>query len=131
MLPDELKYTKTHEWVRIGRNNTARIGITEHAQKKFDNILFVELPEIDSDLEQFDSFGVIESENTVTELFAPLSGKVISINEELEEDPKIINHDPYGDGWLIDLEMFNEDEAIELMDAKEYEEFIEQGGNDE
>ncbi len=131
MIPDHLKYTKTHEWIRINRNNIARVGITEFGQKRLAKVLFIQLPEMDNELEQFDSFGVIESEKVVSELFCPLTGKVVSVNEELEEDPNLIQQDPYGDGWMIELEILNEDEAKDLMDCAEYEDYIRKGGKDE
>lgn len=132
MLPEYLKYSKTHEWVQIKRNNTARVGITEYGQKRIiDKILFVQLPEVDAELEQFDSFGVIESEKNVVEVYSPLSGRIVAVNEEIEEDPALIMHDPYGDGWMIQLEHINEDELKNLMDSAEYEEYISSGGTDE
>jgi len=131
MILDHLKYTKTHEWVKLNRNHTARIGITEFGQKRFDRILFVQLPEMDNEVEQFDSFCVIESEKVVSEIYSPLSGKVVAVNEELEDDPSLMQHDPYGDGWMIELETVNEDEAKNLMDSEEYAEFIKNGGDEE
>ena len=115
----------------LNRNNIARIGVTEFAQKRFEKILFVELPELETEFEQFDSFGVVESEKMVSEVFIPISGKVLSINEELEEDPTLINHDPYGDGWLAEIEIVNEDETKNLMDSEEYEQFVNSGGDEE
>jgi glycine cleavage system H protein len=131
MILDHLKYTRTHEWVKLNRNHTARIGITEYGQKRFARILFVQLPEVDNELEQFDSFGVIESEKVVSEIYSPLSGKVLAVNEELEDDPSLLQHDPYGDGWMIELETVSEDEAKNLMDSEEYEEYIQKGGDDD
>jgi glycine cleavage system H protein len=131
MILDHLKYTKTHEWVKLNRNHTARVGITEHGQKRFVRILFVQLPEVDNELDQFDSFGVIESEKVVLEIYSPLSGKVLAVNEELEDDPSLLQHDPYGDGWMIELETVNEDEVKNLMDSEQYEEFIKNGGDDD
>lgn len=131
MIPEHLKYTKTHEWVQIKRNNTARVGVTEYGQKRFDKILFVQLPEVDAELEQFDSFGVVESEKTVAEIYSPLGGRIASVNEEIEEDPSIILHDSYGDGWMIELEHINEDEVKNLLDSAEYEEYINSGGSDD
>jgi len=131
MILDYLKYTKTHEWVKLNRNHTARVGITEHGQKRFARILFVQLPEVDNELEQFDSFGVIESEKVVLEIYSPLSGKVLAVNEELEDDPSLLQHDPYGDGWMIELETVNEDEVKNLMDSEEYEEYLKNGGDDD
>jgi glycine cleavage system H protein len=131
MILDHLKYTKTHEWVKINRNHPARIGITEYGHMRFNRILFVQLPEVENELEQFDSFGVIESEKVVFEIYSPLSGKVVTVNEELEDDPSLMQNDPYGDGWMIELETVNEDEAKNLMDSEEYEEYIKEGGADE
>jgi glycine cleavage system H protein len=131
MIHDHLKYTRTHEWVKLNRNHTARIGITEYGQKRFDRILFVQLPEVDNELEQFDSFSVVESEKVVSEIYSPLSGKVLAVNEELEDDPSLLQHDPYGDGWMIELETVSEDEARNLMDSEEYEEYIKKGGDDD
>lgn len=122
---DDLKYTKTHEWVKLFKNSRARIGVTDYAQRRFGKVLFVELPEIDSEYEQFDSFAVIEADNMLSEVYAPLSGKVIAVNEELEEDPTIINHDPYGDGWLLELELIHRDEIESLMDYEEYQKYLE------
>jgi glycine cleavage system H protein len=131
MIPDYLKYTKTHEWIRINRNNIARVGITDFGQKRFNTILLVQLPEMESELEQFDSFGVIESEKLVSELYCPLSGKIVAVNEELEEDPHLIQQDPYGDGWMIELEIIHEDETKNLMDSAEYEDYVKKGGKEE
>ncbi len=131
MIPEHLKYTKTHEWVQINRNNTARVGVTGYGQKRFDRILFVQLPEVDGELEQFDSFGVVESEKAVAEIYSPLGGRIASVNEEIEEDPSLILHDPYGDGWMIELEHISEDEAKNLLDSAEYEAYINSGGSEE
>ncbi|MCX8044873.1 MAG: glycine cleavage system protein GcvH [Desulfobacterota bacterium] len=121
-----MKYTKTHEWVKIFKNGRARVGVTDYAQRRFGKVLFVELPEIDNEYEQFDSCAVIEADNTLSEVYAPLSGRVIAVNEELEEDPTIINHDPYGDGWMLELELLHRDEIESLMDYDEYKRYLEQ-----
>jgi len=131
MYQDDCKYTKTHEWVHINKNHTARIGVTEHAQERFGSVVYIDLPELDSEYEQFDSFIVIESENALSEVYSPLSGKVHNINEELDEDPTIINHDPYGDGWILELEITHENEIESLMNYDEYQEYLEAGGVDE
>ena len=131
MYQEELRYTKTHEWVLLYKNNIARVGVTDHAQEHLGNVLFVELPEIDGEHEQFDSFIVIEAENMLSEIYAPLSGKIINVNENIDEDPSIINHDPYGDGWLLELEILQENEMEELMDFDEYQEFLEEGGDED
>jgi glycine cleavage system H protein len=124
MYQDELKYTKTHEWVQISKKNIARIGVTDHAQESFGKVLFVELPEVDDEHEQFDSIAVIEAENMLSELYSPVSGRIINVNEELEEDPTVINHDPLGDGWILEIEMTNEEELAELMDYDQYRKYL-------
>jgi glycine cleavage system H protein len=131
MYQEELKYTKTHEWVKMYKNHIARVGVTEHAQNRFGKVLFVELPEVDGEHEQFDSFVVIEAEKMLSEVYAPLSGKVVEVNEELDEDPTIINHDPYGDGWLVELDISHLDELENLMDYEQYERFLADGGDDD
>ena len=131
MYRDDMKYTKTHEWVLLYDNNIARIGVTDYAQQYFGNVLFIELPEIDGEHEQFDSLLIIEAENTLSEVYSPLSGRVTKINEEIDHDPTIINHDPYGEGWILELEIMNENEIESLMDYDEYQEFLEQGGHEE
>ena len=128
MYQEDLKYTKTHEWVKLYKNNKARVGVTDYAQQRFGKVLFVELPEIDGEYEQFDSFAVIEADNMLSEVYAPLSGKVTAVNEELDEDPSIINHDPYGDGWILELELMHRDEVESLMDYEEYQQFLDRGG---
>lgn len=131
MYQDELKYTKTHEWVQLYKDNIARIGVTDYAQDRFGKVLFVELPEIESEHEQFDPIVVIEAEKMLSEVFSPLSGRIIKLNEELDEDPTIINHDPYGDGWILEVELAHENEIEGLMDYDMYQQYLEEGGNDE
>jgi len=131
MYQDDLKYTKTHEWIRIFKNRIARVGVTDHAQQRLGKVLFVELPEVDSEHEQFDSFVVIEAEDMVSEVYAPISGKIIRVNEELDEDPTIINHDPLEDGWILEIDIANEDEVSGLMDHEAYQRYLEEGGTDE
>ena len=109
MYQEDLKYTKTHEWVKMYKNHIARVGVTDHAQGRFGKVLFVELPEVDGEHEQFDSFVVIEAEGMLSEVYAPVSGKIVEVNEELDEDPTLINHDPYGDGWLVKVRPMNLD----------------------
>ena len=126
MYQDDLKYTKTHEWVKLYKNQVARIGITDYAQKKFGDVHFVDLPEIGSDHEQFDSFVLIEGENMLSEIDLPLGGRIRDINEDIDEDPSIINHDPYGDGWIVEIEVSHEEEIEDLMDYEEYQKYINQ-----
>ena len=121
--PKELRYTKEHEWVSID-NNIATIGITDHAQGQLGDIVFVELPDLESSINQDDVFGVIEAVKTVADLFAPVSGKIIEINSDLEESPDLINSDPYESGWIIKTAVDNLDEYNNLMSNLDYEDFI-------
>ena len=131
MYPEDLLYTKSNVWIKLNSNDTARIGITDFAQQKLGKALFVDLPDIDSEHDQFDPFIIIESEDKMKEVYAPLSGKVISINEEIDDDPSIINHDPYGDGWLIEIEFLHEEEINSLMDYSGYLELMDAGDYDD
>ena len=121
--PKELRYTKEHEWVSID-NNIATIGITDHAQGQLGDIVFVELPDLESSINQDDVFGVVEAVKTVADLFAPVSGKIIEINSDLEESPDLINSDPYESGWIIKTAVENLDEYNNLMSNLDYEDFI-------
>ena len=123
-IPNELKYTKEHEWVIID-NNIATIGITDHAQGQLGDIVFVELPELESNINQDDTFGVVEAVKTVADLFAPVSGKIVDINNELEESPDLINSDPYGSGWIIKVSVDSLEEYNNLLTNEDYEDFIE------
>lgn len=124
-VPDNLKYTKEHEWVRI-EDNCVYIGITDHAQEQLGDIVFVELPDEGTTLEKTASFGVVESVKAVSDVYAPLSGKVVETNEALTENPESVNEDCYGEGWLIKLELNDKDELNQLMDPTQYEAFIEE-----
>ena len=121
--PKKLRYTKEHEWVFID-NNIATIGITDHAQGQLGDIVFVELPDLESTINQDDVFGVVEAVKTVADLFAPVSGKIIEINSDLEESPDLINSDPYESGWIIKTAVENLDEFNNLMSNLDYEDFI-------
>ncbi len=131
MYQDDLKYTKTHEWVRLYKNQVARIGITDHGLEQFGAILFVDLPEVGSDHDQYDSFVLIEGDNMLSEIDLPLSGRILDVNEELNEDPSIINHDPYGDGWIVEIEIAHDYEIEHLMDYEEYQDYLKKGGDGE
>jgi len=122
--PKELKYTKEHEWVSVD-NNIATIGITDHAQGQLGDIVFVELPEVESQVKQDDTFGVVEAVKTVADLFAPVSGRVTEINESLEESPDLINSNPYESGWIIKVAVDNLEEYNNLMSSEDYKDFIE------
>jgi len=123
-IPKEFKYTKEHEWVVID-NNIATIGITDHAQGQLGDIVFVELPELESKISQDDTFGVVEAVKTVADLFAPVSGSIVEINNELEESPDLINSDPYGSGWIIKVSVDSLEEYNNLLSSDDYMDFIE------
>ena len=123
-IPKELKYTKEHEWVTID-NNIATIGITDHAQGQLGDIVFVEIPELESKISQDGTFGVVEAVKTVADLFAPVSGSIVEINNELEESPDLINSDPYGSGWIIKVSVDSLEEYNNLLSSDDYREFIE------
>ena len=122
--PKELKYTKEHEWVSVD-NNIATIGITDHAQGQLGDIVFVELPDVESQINQDDTFGVVEAVKTVADLFAPVSGRVTEINVSLEESPDLINSNPYESGWIIKVAIDDLEEYNNLMSSEDYEDFIE------
>ena len=122
-IPKDNLYTRDHEWVRI-EGNKAEVGITDHAQKALGDIVFVELPDLEDEIESGDEFGSIESVKTVTSLFMPVSGRIIAVNTELKDRPELINEECYDEGWVIRLELSNPDESAELLSSKNYEEFL-------
>lgn len=122
-IPAELKYTKEHEWIKID-GNTALIGITDYAQGELGDIVFVELPDIGADIEQNKPFGTIEAVKAVSDMNAPLSGKVIEVNTALDDEPMVINQDPYGEGWFIKIELSNPSELDNLLDDNSYKELV-------
>ncbi len=124
-LPQDLKYSKEHEWAKI-EGDVATIGITDYAQDSLGDIVFLELPDVGSELESGDTFGVVESVKAVSDLFAPLSGKVIEANTALVDAPEGINADPYDTGWMIKIEIANPSEIDDLLDAAAYEKLIEE-----
>ena len=116
---DGLKYTKTHEWLKIEGKN-AIVGITDHAQSELTDIVFVELPEIGKEIKKGDELCIVESVKSVSEIYSPISGKVVKVNDKLEDSPEIINESPYDNGWLIELEIKDKSEIDSLLDAKSY-----------
>ena len=122
-IKSELKYTKDHEWIQI-EGNDALIGITDYAQSELGDIVFVEIETIGDDLEKEEIFGSVEAVKTVSDLFAPLSGKIIEINEALEDNPELVNNDPYGEGWIIKMEIKDLLEIEDLLDADSYKDLI-------
>jgi glycine cleavage system H protein len=125
-IPRDLRYTKEHEWAKIV-GNLITVGITDYAQQKLGDIVYVELPSVDSEVTAAEPFGTIESVKAASDLYAPVSGKVVEVHEKLMEDPKFINRDPYGEGWLIRLEC--SDEIGQLLSAEEYEKWVDEEEN--
>ena len=123
-VPEELQYTRSHEWVRR-EGETATVGITDHAQDELGDVVFVELPEVGAAFDAGDSFGAVESVKAVSDLYAPVGGEVLEVNGALEDAPEKINEDPYGDGWILKLLAGGEGD---LLSAQEYEQFLEQEG---
>ena len=123
-IPDDLKYTKEHEWLKVN-GNTAIVGITDYAQGELGDIVFVELPAAGIEIEQMKPFGTIEAVKAVSEVFAPVTGKITEINQELENDPMIINRDPYGEGWMVKIEASDKKELESLLSADDYRKLIE------
>jgi glycine cleavage system H protein len=124
MTPEDNRYAKSHEYVHV-EGDIGTIGITDYAQKELGDVVFVELPQLGTQLEQADELGSIESVKAVSELFAPVSGEVVEVNEALAEKPELVNTDPYGDGWMVRIRLSTPEEVDELMDAEEYEEYVE------
>jgi glycine cleavage system H protein len=122
MTPDDLLFTKEHEWLRIS-GDTGIVGISDHAQEELGEIVYVELPKPGTKFNLGESFGSVESVKAVSELFIPVAGEVLEINEALGAAPEKINEDPYGAGWLIRIRLLNHDETADLMSAEEYDEY--------
>lgn len=124
MYPDDFYYTKDHEWAQV-KDDTATVGITDFAQKQLGDVVYVELPQVGTKLEFYQSIGVVESVKAVSDIYSPLSGEVVAVNEALNDSPELINQDPHGKGWIIRLKIKDETETEKLMSATEYEKFLE------
>ncbi len=122
-IPQELKYTKDHEWVKI-EGDTATIGVTDFAQGELGDIVYVEVETLDETLEKEEVFGTVEAVKTVSDLFMPLSGEIIEFNDSLEDEPEKVNEDPYGAGWMIKIKMTETSEVEGLLSADEYKELV-------
>lgn len=122
--PEDLKYTKEHEWIRINDDDTATIGVTDFAQSELGDIVFVELEFEGFEFEKDEVFGTVEAVKTVSELFAPVDGEIVAINEELELEPELVNDDPYGDGWMVKISVSNPSQLDDLMSVDEYKEIV-------
>lgn len=123
-IPEDLKYTPTHEWVSKESDETVRIGITDHAQESLGDLVFVELPAVGDQIEQGDACAVVESVKAASDIYSPITGDVVAVNEDLEDDPGLVNSDPYGDGWLFAVDPSDESEMDSLLDAADYEESL-------
>jgi glycine cleavage system H protein len=121
--PPGLKYSKEHEWVAT-EESVATIGITDHAQEQLGEIVYIELPSVGEKVSKDDPFGVVESVKAVSDIYAPVSGTVVEVNEDLPESPEVVNEDPYGDGWLIKVKVSDPDDFDDLMDNDEYAELV-------
>lgn len=124
-FPDNLRYTKSHEWVRVEDDGSVVMGITDYAQDAMGDLVFIELPEVsDESVAKEEAYAVVESVKAVQDVYAPLTGRVTEVNDELPNSPEVVNQDPYGDGWMVRLEIEAEAELEELMEAAEYEEMV-------
>ena len=125
-IPSHLQYTESHEWVSTEDNGNTRIGISDHAQEALGDLVFVELPVVGDEISQGDPCAVVESVKAASDIYAPVSGKVVAVNEDLDADPALINADPYGDGWLFEIELIDIEELEGLKDAETYEASLEE-----
>lgn len=123
-FPAKLKYTEEHEWIRVEDGNIAYVGITDYAQGELGEIVYVEVTALDEDLKANDIFGTVEAVKTTSDLYIPVSGKVLEFNDRLENEPELVNESPYGDGWIIKMELSDPSEVEKLMDAGAYEALV-------
>ncbi|MFI5692519.1 glycine cleavage system protein GcvH [Kribbella sp. NPDC051586] len=121
MYPEDLKYTAEHEWLKAGSDGPVRVGITDFAQDQLGDIVYVQLPDVGSTVRAGDACGELESTKSVSDLFAPVNGTVTAVNEALADQPDLVNSDPYGEGWLLDIEVEDAAEVAALMDADAYQ----------
>lgn len=125
-IPDDLKYTKTHEWVRVENDGTVTVGITHYAQEALGDLVFVELPEIGQEVEIEEQCAVVESVKAASDIYSPISGEVVKVNTALTEKPELVNSSPYEDGWLFKVKLAKESGLEELLAARDYEEILKQ-----
>ena len=125
-LPQGLSYVSSHEWIRNEGDGIVTIGVTDFAQEQLGDVVFVELPDVGAELMSEDEFGVIESVKAASDLFAPVSGEVIAVNEQLDDDPELVNSDPYGDAWLLQIRLSHPEELEHLLDAEAYSELCDE-----
>lgn len=125
MYPSDLRYSKEHEWARV-EGNVAVVGVTQYAQDSLGDVVFIDLPDVGSEIEQFSKVGEIESVKAVSDLFSPVGGKVVEINQSAVDDPEIVNNEPYGAGWLIKVELSDQSQLDGLMDAQAYQALLDE-----
>ncbi len=130
-IPKDLKYTTTHEWVRKEEDGTYTVGITDHAQGLLGDMVFVDLPEVGSGVTAGDDVAVVESVKAASDVYTPLTGEIVEVNDALENAPELVNAEPYGDGWLYRIKAEDADELLELLDAASYKEELEDDADDE
>lgn len=124
MYPTELKYNPEHSWLKLEGDNLGRVGITQYAQEQLKEVVFVELPEVGAEVSHLEPFGVIESVKATNDLYSPVSGEVVAVNESLKDEPGRVNKDPYGQGWMIVVRLSNPTELESLVSAAEYQAFV-------
>ena len=122
-IPEELKYTEEHEWVRI-EDNIATVGITDFAQGELGDIVYLEIDTLDSEIDSNEVFGTVEAVKTVSDLFMPIAGKVVEVNPSLDDNPELVNEDPYGEGWIIKIDITDESQLDSLLSASDYKNLI-------
>ncbi|MGI6620053.1 MAG: glycine cleavage system protein GcvH [Bacillota bacterium] len=125
--PEDLKYTKEHEWVRVD-NGKARVGVTFYAQDQLGDVVFVELPEVGTEIRAGAMFATVESVKAVSDVYAPVSGTIVEVNEALNDSPELVNEDPYNEGWMVVIELSDPSELDNLMDSTAYQKMVEEGG---
>ena|SRR5215831_17180827 len=128
-FPEDLKYTREHEWVSL-QGSVATIGITDHAQHELGDVVFVELPSVGDRIEKSDAFGVVESTKAVSDIYAPVSGEVVEVNDDLPDNPELINEDPYGDGWIIKVTLADKADLADLLSADEYRAYLDESATE-
>jgi glycine cleavage system H protein len=124
MYPDDFYYTESHEWIKM-EGDTATVGITDFAQKQLGDVVYVELPQVGTNLDFHQSFGVVESVKAVSDIYSPLSGEVTEVNEDLNDSPELVNEDPHNKGWILRIKIKDDSELQKLMSASEYEQMLE------
>ena len=123
-FPDNLKYTKEHEWIKLEDDNIAVVGITDHAQSELGDVVYVEIETEGEELEKDAVFGTVEAVKTVADLYLPIAGTVIEVNDKLADNPEIVNEDPYGEGWMIKMQIANTEDVAELMPVADYKDLV-------